>query len=58
MELLWRPSMTPFFAPSPQVSACRPDELAHALGMPVLDVLHRLARFEADGTAQCLPDGR
>ena len=50
--------MTPFFAPSPQVSACRPDELAHALGMPVLDVLHRLARFEADGTAQRLPDGR
>lgn len=39
-------------------SPSRPDELAHALGMPVLDVLRRLASLEADGTAQRLPDGR
>lgn len=39
-------------------SPMRPDDLAHALDVPVLDVLRRLASYEMDGRVQRLPDGR
>lgn len=39
-------------------SPMRPDDLARALGVPVLDILRRLASYEMSGAVQRLPDGR
>ena len=39
-------------------SPMRADDLAHALDVPVLDILRKLAAYEVNGRVQRLPDGR
>ncbi len=36
----------------------RPDDLAHDLGLDIIDVMRRIARLEAAGIARRFPDGR